>query len=135
MSSDQDEPCSHGALPSVEDLEVFRLAYALSLELHRASQQWPKSEQYGGVADQIRRASQSVCALMVEGAGRLPGSRAEFKRYLLMALASADEATLWCRYAHDLGYADAETVAGWRNGFGRIARMLHALRNRDGNHS
>ncbi len=124
-----------GALPSVEDLEVFRLAYALSLELHRASQEWPRHEQYGGVADQVRRASKSVCALLVEGAGRLPGSRAEFRRYLLMALASADEARLWCRYAQDLGYSDAETVARWRNAFGRIARMLHGLRHQDGNSS
>ena len=125
MSSDQGK-----ALPSVEDLEVFRWAYALSLELHRASHEWPKHEQYGGVADQVRRASKSVCALLVEGAGRLPGSRSEFKRYLLMALASADEAKLWCRYAQDLGYVDAEAAAEWRNAYGRIARMLHGLRER-----
>ena len=114
----------------MEDLEVFRLAYALSLELHRASQQWPKAEQYGGIADQLRRSSKSVCALLVEGAGRLPGSRAEFKRYLLMALSSADEAKLWCRYAQDLGYVEAEMAAGWRDALGRIARMLHGLRDR-----
>ncbi len=119
----------------MEDLEVFRLAYALSLELHKASKSWPKDEQYGGVADQVRRASKSVCALLVEGAGRLPGSRAEFRRYLLMALASADEAKLWCRYAEDLGYVDAERAAEWRNALGRIARMLHSLRKRDDDHS
>ena len=120
----------NGALPSVEDLEVFRLAYSLSLELHRASHEWPKHEQYGGIADQVRRASKSVCALLVEGAGCLPGSRVEFRRYLLMALGSADEAKLWCRYAHDLGYADAETVTSWRAAYARIARMLHGLRER-----
>ena len=116
---------------SVEDLEIFQLAYALSLEMHRASKAWPKHEQYGGVADQLRRASKSVCALLVEGAGRLPGSRAEFQRYLLMALSSADEAKLWCRYAQDLDYVEAETAAEWRNTLGRIARMLHQLRKRD----
>ncbi len=116
---------------SVEDLEVFRLAYALSLELHRASQQWPKSEQYGGIADQLRRSSKSVCALLVEGAGRLPGSRLEFKRYVMMALGSADEAKLWCRYAQDLGYEAADTVARWRVAYGQVARMLHGLRNKD----
>ena len=128
MSSDQEK---RRGLGGVEDLEVFRLAYALSLELHRASQGWPKHEQYGGVADQLRRASKSVCALLVEGAGRLPGSRAEFRRYLLMATASADEAKLWCQYAQDLGYADVETVARWRNAFGRTARMLHGLRHQN----
>ena len=115
----------------MEDLEVFRLAYALSLELHRASREWPKHEQYGGIADQIRRSSKSVCALLVEGAGRLPGSRVEFRRYLTMAVSSADETKLWCRYAQDLGYVEAETAAAWRNALGRIARMLHGLRNRE----
>ena len=115
----------------MEDLEVFRLAYALSLELHRASREWPKHEQYGGIADQLRRSSKAVCALLVEGAGRLPGSRAEFRRYVIMALSSADEARLWCRYARDLGYVEAETAAAWRNALGRIARMLHGLRNRE----
>ncbi len=127
MSSDQER----SARWSVEDLEVFRLAYALSLELHRASQQWPKAEQYGGIADQLRRSSKAVCALLVEGAGRLPGSRAEFKRYVIMALGSADETKLWCRYGQDLNYVDAETAARWRNALGQVARMLHGLRDRD----
>ena len=91
----------------VEDLEVFRRAYALSLELHRASLKWPSAEQHGGIASQVRRSSKSVCALLVEGAGRLRRSRLEFGRYLVMALASADETRLWCRYAEDLGYTAA----------------------------
>jgi hypothetical protein len=64
----------------VWSLEVFRRAYALSLDLHWASQGFPKFEQYGGVADQLRRASKSVCALLAEGSGgrraRMPSSGA-----------------------------------------------------------
>ncbi len=111
----------------VEDLRVFQRAYALSLEVHRASLLWPRVEQYGGVAEQVRRASKSVCALLVEGVGRLSGSRAEFARYLRMALSSADEARLWCRYAEDLGYATPEQAAAWRASFAEVARMLQGL--------
>ena len=111
----------------VEDLEVFRRAYALSLELHRASLKWPSAEQHGGIASQVRRSSKSVCALLVEGAGRLRRSRLEFGRYLVMALASADETRLWCRYAEDLGYTAAEQAAAWRDAYGGIARMLQGL--------
>ena len=111
----------------VENLEVFRRAYALSLELHRASLSWLKVEQYGGVADQVRRASKSVCALLIEGGGRLARSKAEFARYVIMAIGSADEARLWCRYAEDLGYAEPAQAAAWRDGFAGIARMLHGL--------
>ena len=111
----------------VWELDVFRRAYALSLEIHRASTGFPKTEQYGGVADQLRRASKSVCALLAEGAGRQRGSDAEFRRYLVMALGSVEEAKLWCRYARDLGFAEAGTAAEWQSSYGEIARMLQGL--------
>ena len=110
-----------------EDLEVFRLAYELSLVIHRASLTWPKIEQYGGLADQARRASKSVCGLIVEGAGRQSASSSEFARYLTMAIGSGEEARLWCRYAQDLGYVDEETAKAWRERYGQILRMLMKL--------
>ena len=108
-------------------LTVFKRAYALSLEVHRASLLWPRVEQYGGVADQVRRASKSVCALLVEGVGRQRASQWEFRRYLVMALGSADESRLWCRYAEDLGYAAPDQAQDWRARFGEVARMLQGL--------
>ncbi len=111
----------------VEGLEVFQRAYRLSLEVHRASLSWPKIEQYGGVAEQMRRSAKSVCAVLVEGGGRLAQSRREFGRYLIMAIGSADESRLWCRYAEDLGYMAPEQARIWRDGFAEIARMLHGL--------
>ena len=88
----------------VEDLAVFDKAYRLSLEIHRTSMGYPKVEQYGGVADQIRRASKGICANLVEGFGKQSHSKAEFKRYLSMAIGSADEVRLWLSYSKDLGY-------------------------------
>ena len=111
-----------------EDLEVFRLAYELSLVIHRASLTWPKIEQYSGLADQARRASKSVCGLIVEGVGRQTASSSEFARYLTMAIGSGEEARLWCRYACDLGYIDEETAQAWRARYGQILRMLMKLR-------
>ncbi len=111
----------------VEGLVVFQRAYALSLEVHRVSLTWPRVEQYGGIADQMRRSSKSVCALLVEGVGRSRASRREFERYVVMALGSADEARLWCRYAEDLGYVAAAQAQAWRASYGEIARMLQGL--------
>ncbi len=108
-------------------LEVFRRAYALSLDMHRGSQRFPKSEQYGGVADQLRRASKSVCALLAEGAGRQAGSDAEFRRYVVMALGSVEEAKLWCAYARDLGFMDAQAAGAWQGGCEEVARMPRGL--------
>ena len=112
----------------VWSLVVFRRAYTLSLEVHRASLVFPKVEQYGGVADQLRRASKSVCALLAEGAGRQASSEAEFRRYVIMALGSAEECKLWCQYAADLGCADPAQASAWRAEYGEIARMLQGLR-------
>ena len=114
---------------NVRDLKVFQRAYQLSLVLHRASLEWPRVEQYGGIADQLRRSAKSVCALMVEGGGRQPGSNAEFRRYLSMAMGSADEARLWCDYAADLEYVPRATALAWQDELSQIARMLHGLRD------
>ncbi len=126
----------------VSSLEVFRRAYDLSLVVHRASLAFPRAEQFGGIADQLRRASKSVCALLVEGGGRQGdrlgggrhggdnregGSQVEFRRYVRMALGSAEEARLWCRYAGDLGYAAPDEVAAWQAAFGDVIRMLQGL--------
>ena len=117
---------------TAEDLEVFRRAYGLSLDLHRASLSFPKIEQFGGLADQLRRASKSICSLIVEGQGRQASSQREFSRYLGMAVGSAEEARLWCRYAADLGYVEASRATAWSSEFGHIIRMLQGLRSRIG---
>ena len=112
---------------SVEDLEVFRRAYRISLDLHRASLQFPKVEQFGGLADQMRRASKSICGNLAEGFGKQRRSNAEFKRYLLMAIGSADEVQVWLKYCSDLEYVDQKICERWRDEYRQIARMLQSL--------
>ena len=111
----------------IESLVVFRRAYVLSLDVHRASLLFPKVEQFGGIADQLRRASKSVCALLVEGAGRQGKDDVEFRRYVRMALGSLEEAKLWCRYAEDLGYVAPDLATRWRSEYAEIGRMLNGL--------
>src|ERR671918_2906690 len=98
---------------SFEDLEVFKRAYKVSLAVHRRSLEFPPIEQRG-LADQIRRASKSVCANLAEGFARQGAQPADFRRYLVMALGSADEMRLWGRYCLDLGYIDEVTWRAWR---------------------
>ena len=54
---------------AVEDLEVFKRAYRVSLAVHRSSLGFPAVEQRA-LADQVRRASKSVCANLAEGFAR-----------------------------------------------------------------
>ncbi len=117
---------SASKLSSFEDLEVFQRAYRISLDLHQATLQFPKIEQHA-LADQIRRASKSICGNIAEGFGKQRRSSAEFKRYLLMAIGSADEMQVWLRYCSDLKYIDQENCERWRDEYHQIARMLQGL--------
>ena len=112
--------------PSVWDMSVFKKAYGLALEVHKLSHGFPKSEQFE-LASQLRRSSKSICANLAEGRAKQQGSSAEFRRYVLIALGSTDESTLWCRFALDLGLIDSGTHANLEQRFREIARMLNGL--------
>ena len=111
----------------VEDLEVFGKAYDASLELHKRSLQWPKHEQVNGIADQVRRASKGICANLAEGFGKQAYSKAEFKRYIAMAIGSADEIRIWTSHAKDLEYLSKEEAMSYRERYQTIAKMLSGL--------
>jgi four helix bundle protein len=116
---------------AVEDLDVFKRAYRISLEVHRANLNFPSIEQYA-LGDQVRRASKGICANLAEGFGRQAASKAEFKRFVMMAMGSADEMRIWCRYCLDLGYIDEATWQAWRQEYREIAKMLQALHRNTG---
>ena len=116
-------------ISSFEDLEVFQRAYRASLEIHKESLQFPKIEQYA-MADQIRRASKSICANIAEGFAKQRRSSAEYRRYLLMAIGSADEMRVWIRYCLDLNYIDTATSSRWREEYLAIAKMLQVIYTR-----
>ena len=111
---------------SFEDMEVFQRAYQVSLEVHRASLEFPAIEQRA-LADQVRRASKSICANLAEGFGRQQQSKPEFRRFLMMALGSADEMQVWTLYCRDLGYIGADVAERWQGEYREIARMLSGL--------
>ena len=128
MSEDREQkvvPLSAGP-GSFEDLEVFRRAYRVSLEVHRMSLGFPAIEQRA-LGDQVRRASKSICANIAEGFARQGRAPADFRRYLVMAIGSADEMRLWSRYCLDLGYINDAMWQAWRDEYQAIAKMLQGL--------
>jgi four helix bundle protein len=114
------------ARSGVKDLQVFQRAYAISLEVHRASLTLPQIEQYA-LADQVRRASKSICVNLAEGFAKRVYSQAEFKRFLLMSLGSSDEMQIWSRYVADLGYVDEQQAHRWQAEYREISAMLNGL--------
>ena len=124
MESDRREA---GAIVDVSDLEVFRKAYGISLEVHEQSLKFPKHEQYNGLADQMRRASKGICGNLAEGFGKQSISKAEFKRFIAMAIGSADEMQVWLKYCQDLRYIDKVQSQTLINVYQEIAKMLSGL--------
>jgi four helix bundle protein len=105
---------------------VFRRAYAVSLEIHKASLRFPSLEQHA-LADQVRRASKSIPANLAEGFAKQRRSAQEYKRYLLMAIGSADEMQVWLGYCRDLGYVEPARADAWRLEYQAIAKMLQSI--------
>ncbi len=111
---------------SVEELEVYKLAYSLAIELHKATLEFPKMEQYE-TASQMRRASKSICADLAEGFAKQGQSTLEFKRFISLAIGSAGEIQIWLNFCRDLGYVSVQQTAGWKDRYNKVIRMLQNL--------
>ena len=80
-------------------LKVWERAHQLTLDVHRVTASFPKSERYG-LTSQIRRAASSVPANIAEGCGR--NGTAEFARFLHIAMGSASELEYHLLLSRDL---------------------------------
>ena len=110
---------------SYKDLEVHKRAYSLALIIHQTSLDFPKVEQFGGVADQLRRATKSINLNIAEGYGRK--SALEFKRYLKMSLGSNNEVLVLLDFCKDLGYISNDNHANLTNNYNQVGKMLYKL--------
>jgi len=94
-------------IKTFRDLEVYKEAYELMLIVHKAIKQFPIYER-NELGLQMRRASKSCVASIAEGWGKRRFEK-EFKRYLDVAIGSANEMEVHIETARDLGY--------WRKDF------------------
>lgn len=111
---------------SVYDLDVYQSAYRLALELHKTALNFPKEEQFA-LSSQMRRASKSICANLAEGFAKSHKSPAEFRRFCLIALGSAEETKVWIDFARDLDYISVSQSDSWKTGYTTICKQLNKL--------
>lgn len=105
-------------------LMVWQKSYALTLEVYRATKDFPKEELYS-LTNQIRRASSSVPANIAEGCGRFTDS--EFLKYLDIAMGSASELDCYLMLSHDLGYLPPERYNFLQEAVVEVKKMLTVL--------
>lgn len=78
------------AYKSYRDLEIYKKAHKLAIEIHEMTlTDLPKLEMFEE-ASQIRRSSKSITSNIVEGFGRRKYKQ-EFIKFLIYSLASCDE--------------------------------------------
>ena len=112
---------------SFRDIVAYQKAYALSLELHKVTLNFPKLEQHE-LANQLRRASKSVAMNIAEGFGRKSyGTIADFKRFVIIALGSNDEIRVQLDYCKDLGYISQEQHASYETACKEIGKLLSTI--------
>ena len=112
-------------LRSFRDLDVYQRARGMNVGLHELVLTLPDIEKYG-LVDQIRRASKSIVANIAEG-WAVRESAKDFKRYLRMALGSANEIEAHLEMANDLGYITIDVANAYIEEAQVIARQLNRL--------
>ena len=113
---------------SFRDLEVYKLARQLSLEIFQTSKSFPKEEMYS-LTDQIRRSSRSVGAQIAEA-----WAKRRYKRHFISKLTDADgeqqETQHWIETALDCGYLSSEHSEKWMERYASVGRMLNSMMNK-----
>jgi len=86
-------------------LIIWQRSHQLTLDVYKASKQFPKDELFGLVS-QIRRAVSSIPTNIAEGCGR--ASNKDFAHFLQISIGSASEVEYELLLAHDLDYINEE---------------------------
>lgn len=110
----------------VEELDVFGRAHELTLQLYKATSNFPKEELYA-LTSQIKRAASSICANLMEGSHRL-GTK-EFRQFVGIANGSAGELKYHILLAKDLGYIPENKYLQLKGEIDTICKMLRGLIN------
>ena len=107
------------------ELHVYEKSYQAARAIYRMTKGFPKEEQYG-MTDQMRRSSLSIALNIAEGYAKRE-SQQEFKRFLLMALGSANEMEVLIEFARDEGYISEEQHEKAAEEYAAIGKMLNRM--------
>ena len=105
-------------------LEVFRLADALVVDVYRTTGMLPPEERYGLQA-QLRRAAVSIPTNIVEGCARR--TTREYLQFLNIALGSASEVRYLLQLAVRLELLAEAPVVSIADRYGRLVRAMSSL--------
>ena len=105
-------------------LEVWKKSRALTAEVYRLTERFPRSEMFG-LTSQMRRAAFSIVLNVAEGNGRW--TMRDQASFIITARASAQELEAVAYLAEDLTFIPAEPAERLRKSANEIGRMLNGL--------
>ena len=105
-------------------LEVWKKSHELVLEAYKITSGFPATERYG-LIDQIRRASYSVPANIVEGQSR--NTTKEYLSFLYNARGSVEEVRYFLLLSKELGYIHENVAEHIELKYETVSKMLNGL--------
>jgi len=98
-------------LNSAKDLEVYKKAYKLAMDIFELSKRFPAEERFA-LTGQIRRSSRSVCLNLREA-----WAKRRYEAHFVSKLTDCDgensETDSSLDFAKDCGYVTGEQIAVW----------------------
>lgn len=110
---------------SVRELNVYKSAFEMAMEIFELSKNFPKEERYS-LTDQIRRSSRSICANLAE-TWRKRKYINVFRNILTDCLREASETQTWLEFALRCGYITEGQFEELDKRYEHISAMLAAM--------
>lgn len=115
---------------SAKELEVYKKAYALAMEVFEASKTFPPEERYA-LTSQSRRCSRSVCQNLREA-----WAKRRYEAHFVNKLTDSDgenaETDTCLDFAYDCGYIKEETHKRLTSMAREVGKMLGSMINNPG---
>jgi len=108
---------------SFKEIRVWKKAHKLTLSIYKLTNVFPKSEKFG-IISQLRRASSSICANIVEGFYR--NSTKELINFIYIARGSCGECIYYLLLAKDLKYLKNDQYEKLESEYETIIKQLNA---------
>ena len=108
----------------VTELNVFKYAHELTLEIYKATNNFPAEEKFG-ITSQMRRAASSICANLMEGSYR--NNSKEFRQFSGIARGSVGELRYFIMLSQDLGYINKDLSEKLIEETKTVSKMIYGL--------
>lgn len=109
---------------NIKELKIWNKAIDLTVEVYKATENFPKEEKFG-LTSQIRRSAVSIPSNISEGAGR--NTKGEFRQFLGIANGSSYELQTQLIISNRLELLDDETVKPLLNEIDELQKMNYKL--------